>query len=529
MNNKYMKVITMAGLIAVFSGCGIGNEDTEDTSDVKIVEGTTTSLRPEIGQFRGCTATLFHRHYVIAAAHCLNYPNYTDTAVRPTDSFSGTGISGASFSYGVNNIYSFARARYEYTMSDTMTNDAIVIRLAADVPATVAVPANLSDILPATGWNNTIFGYGCTDRTTSLGGGGKQYISFLYGNKTQALCPGDSGGPAVHGAVNGNGAVWGVNSDYSGSGAFATWNDIFADIPGLKGQILALMMKWDGARLGGIDFFGHDYRYIDMTPGQEVSCQVQCTNDVSCKAYTFVNYGSEARCFLKDRVPGFSQCPNCTSGLATPVESGIDRRGSDYRSFNVGNLRIDQCLSECARDGNCKAYTFVAPTACWLKNAIPVANNAIGMASGSKRSMEYGSDRPGGDYANRAATTANQCRTMCANEGRCRSFTFVAATNRCWLKATVPNPVAQASMYSGVKRGFEIDTDRPGGDYRSFELEGSRPEECQATCARESQCLAFTYVPRNGAAKARCWLKSSVPAVAGNLNMISGIKGTEFF
>ena len=80
-----------------------------------------------------------------------------------------------------------------------------------------------------------------------------------------------------------------------------------------------------------------------------------------------------------------------------------------------------------------------------------------------------------------------------------------------------PPPIAQ---------GWEVDIDRPGSDYRSFDLPAADPSGCAAQCAQESQCRAWTYVkPGVQGPNARCWLKDRVPnPIRGATFAVSGIK-----
>lgn len=73
--------------------------------------------------------------------------------------------------------------------------------------------------------------------------------------------------------------------------------------------------------------------------------------------------------------------------------------------------------------------------------------------------------------------------------------------------------------------------DRPGGDYRNFDLTRANPASCQSRCKGDSRCRAWTYVkPGVQGERARCWLKSSVPrprnascCTSGFVNVISSI------
>ena len=73
--------------------------------------------------------------------------------------------------------------------------------------------------------------------------------------------------------------------------------------------------------------------------------------------------------------------------------------------------------------------------------------------------------------------------------------------------------------------GMEIDTDRPGMDYKNFFLSVADPEVCQKACKDDSKtCKAWTYVkPGVQGSQARCWLKNAVPAVVSNTCCISGV------
>src|SRR6266576_3481075 len=58
---------------------------------------------------------------------------------------------------------------------------------------------------------------------------------------------------------------------------------------------------------------------------------------------------------------------------------------------------------------------------------------------------------------------------------------------------------------------LEYDTNRPGGDYRNFELSQADPAICRNECQADSTCRSFTYVkPGVQGARAHCWMKSEV-------------------
>jgi len=76
-------------------------------------------------------------------------------------------------------------------------------------------------------------------------------------------------------------------------------------------------------------------------------------------------------------------------------------------------------------------------------------------------------------------------------------------------------------------RWVELNTDRPGSDYKGFWISGGC-EQCQKACAKDPKCKAYTYVkPRKKGGKARCWLKYGVPKPVPNKRCISGVKSAK--
>jgi hypothetical protein len=74
-------------------------------------------------------------------------------------------------------------------------------------------------------------------------------------------------------------------------------------------------------------------------------------------------------------------------------------------------------------------------------------------------------------------------------------------------------------------RQWEPNTDRPGSDYRNFDLRSPQPEQCRDACWSDVQCRAFTYVrPGVQGPHARCWLKNVVPPARPADCCLSGVK-----
>ncbi len=74
--------------------------------------------------------------------------------------------------------------------------------------------------------------------------------------------------------------------------------------------------------------------------------------------------------------------------------------------------------------------------------------------------------------------------------------------------------------------GVEVNTDRPGLDYKSFNLPYPDYRLCQNACKKDPKCRAWTYVKPYTiqGPQARCWLKGSIPNQVRKSCCISGIK-----
>jgi hypothetical protein len=82
--------------------------------------------------------------------------------------------------------------------------------------------------------------------------------------------------------------------------------------------------------------------------------------------------------------------------------------------------------------------------------AVPL-NNAV--AQSSFFGFERNIDLPGGDYRNAPSQGAADCSSTCQAENRCRAWTYVLLTGRCWLKDATPKRVYNTCCISGIKEG----------------------------------------------------------------------------
>jgi hypothetical protein len=75
---------------------------------------------------------------------------------------------------------------------------------------------------------------------------------------------------------------------------------------------------------------------------------------------------------------------------------------------------------------------------------------------------------------------------------------------------------------------LQYNMDRPGLDYKNFDLTYANPEYCKKACGEEIRCKAWSYIkPGVKGTNARCRLKSSVPVAETNTCCVSGVKEVE--
>ena len=201
------------------------------------------------------------------------------------------------------------------------------------------------------------------------------------------------------------------------------------------------------------------------------------------------------------------------------------------------------------------AFTYVNPgvqgpnARCWLKNAVPAPVPETCCVSGTKYPGAPPPPAPrsarDADYAAPRRHRAAAARVeLAGNADHAAAGTTAAAPPppppaSSWQGTpTTPPPAPPPPPPSGgwqgrpttpppppASRQWEPQTDRPGSDYRSFDLRESRPELCRDACLSERQCRAFTYVrPGVQGPHARCGLKNAVPPARPNDCCLSGVK-----
>lgn len=156
-------------------------------------------------------------------------------------------------------------------------------------------------------------------------------------------------------------------------------------------------------------------------------------------------------------------------------QTGYDRRGGDYSSFQIRNGDPSVCALRCEHDAHCRAWSFSYPrtmfdsATCWLKSQVPPRNSDTCCVSGVRGAgvveprrgpIEFSIDRLGGDYRNldvAADPAGSPCKAACEADNQCRAWTYVrpgymTPAARCFLKSRITRPRHKPCCISGVVR-----------------------------------------------------------------------------
>jgi hypothetical protein len=230
---------------------------------------------------------------------------------------------------------------------------------------------------------------------------------------------------------------------------------------------------------------------------------------------------------------------------AANLEPNVDRPGADYRSFDLPTPSPADCQSACMSDAACAAFTYVSPgvqgpnARCMLKNAVPQPVPQTCCVSGTKYANAPPPEAPPPAVPSPPPTTSWQgTPTTPTTEPLSPATGWQGTPSTPPPSTPPPAPEAAApppaSGWQGrpttpppapAPRQWEPQTDRPGSDYRTFDLRDPRPETCRDACWGEAQCRAFTYVrPGAEGRHARCGLKNVVPPARPADCCLSGVK-----
>jgi hypothetical protein len=230
-------------------------------------------------------------------------------------------------------------------------------------------------------------------------------------------------------------------------------------------------------RVSNIDLFGGDIIGADRRPVSLDECEAICSNNYSCKGYTFVR--AKRWCWPKSAFSAATRKGGVVSGLKPgfPIPAlepspssmrqlhNVDLFGGDIDDRRPVSLA--ECETICVNDHNCRGYTFVrAKQWCWLKSEIGTAANKGGVTSGVKSDVPEPAiqtnanmerfentdfqqgDIPGSD---RKPVSLEECEALCQRDSSCRAYTWVRAKGWCWPKYELGTPMHKPGMVSGHK------------------------------------------------------------------------------
>jgi hypothetical protein len=79
---------------------------------------------------------------------------------------------------------------------------------------------------------------------------------------------------------------------------------------------------------------------------------------------------------------------------------------------------------------------------------------------------------------------------------------------------------------SSTNPAWTLNSNYPGGDYRTIDMATADPTACKAACDNDAPCKAWTLVKQTEpGGMGYCWLKDSVPPLTSEDCCISGLKG----
>ncbi len=175
------------------------------------------------------------------------------------------------------------------------------------------------------------------------------------------------------------------------------------------------------------------------------------------------------------------------------------------------------------------------------RRLVTLAVCLLALAWGSAVHAQVGFDRPGAAYSSAPLRSGDPaaCAARCDRDSRCRAWSFsypgtVAREAMCRLMNRVTPAKEDSCCVAGVRGAGlvvpkvgprEYSIERPGGDYRSFDIApDATGASCAKACQADARCRAFTYVrPGYSGASARCYLKDRITRPRRKPCCISGV------
>jgi hypothetical protein len=137
------------------------------------------------------------------------------------------------------------------------------------------------------------------------------------------------------------------------------------------------------------------------------------------------------------------------NGVQYTPSCGMDRLGGDYG--RTGQISWGQCMAACAADSQCVTAQYHEDSQyCYFKNAAnqpsissgedtidqgPACQQSTTLTlSGIQCSIQCGTDRHGGDYANAPAGNYLSCAAACAADSNCVTAQYNEGNGYCYFK-----------------------------------------------------------------------------------------------
>ena len=262
----------------------------------------------------------------------------------------------------------------------------------------------------------------------------------------------------------------------------------------------------------------------------------RCLSICGQKGYRYagVQYGNQ--CFCDNRYGKYGRTDNCNmkcSGNNKEICGGF-WANSIYKVTKIGNTAGARHKT--------KSGNFIEQSARYL-GCFKDQGDPFGLRGRDLAAFGFGSDR----------MTPNICMRECARRGYRYAGVQYSGYCFCGNRYGKYGRAANCNMHcSGDKSkicggswangiydvarlniqkvnygsGVEVNTDRPGLDYKSFNLPYPDYRLCQNACKKDPKCRAWTYVKPYTiqGPQARCWLKGSIPNQVRKSCCISGIK-----
>jgi hypothetical protein len=221
-------------------------------------------MRPEVGTYRGCTATLIHREFILSAEHCASS---LDAAVQGQATFTidATPALPIVRQRNISSAWMLPHfPNFPLRAGAALNSDILLARLSS--PVTDFAPAKIdASGVSFAGTIVSVFGFGKFATSapdacrTAPSDGAKRAVDFSWGvpwaggtGAPWPVCAGDSGGPTFRGLVAGGGELLTVTSNPNVAGSAVHYREeIYEQMRWMFGTRWVAGTFREGVALGG--------------------------------------------------------------------------------------------------------------------------------------------------------------------------------------------------------------------------------------------------------------------------------------